>query len=40
VLCVVSTEEEEEEEEEEEWNRRGRLSGYNLNINKGFTYRY
>jgi hypothetical protein len=40
VLCVVSTEEEEEEEEEEEWNRRGRLSGYNLNINKGFTDRY
>jgi hypothetical protein len=38
VLCVVSTEE--EEEEEEEWNRRGRLSGYNLNINKGFTDRY
>jgi hypothetical protein len=38
VLCVVSTEE--EEEEEEEWHRRGRLSGYNLNINKGFTDRY
>jgi len=38
VLCVVSTEE--EEEEEEEWKRRGRLSGYNLNINKGFTDRY
>jgi len=36
-LCVVSTE---EEEEEEEWKRRGRLSGYNLNINKGFTDRY